>query len=165
MPYATFCVSSFRSRVFTVSLCGLLVAVAGCRNAAQSGVNNQSQTSRKEVFNRLAVDRTYEISDLGGLAGMGCTFALPGEPPPPEDPFLALERLITETVDPDSWSSNGGQATIVRQGTRDVIRQLPENHHQIQKLLEQLREERRFSRSTRGATTLLMDDGQAPVEK
>ena len=126
---------------------GLVLFVVGCSvEVGCHNPNNQPQTSRNEPFNLLAVDRTYEISDLGGLYG-GCFFPEPGDPPPPTvDPYWALERLITQTVDPGSWSANGGQATIARQGTQDVIRQTPENHRQIENFLEQLREERLSSR-------------------
>ena len=59
-----------------------------------------------------------------------------------EDAAARLQRVITESVTPDSWDSYGGLGVISRLGVRQqslVIRQYNQTHGQIEALLKKLR--------------------------
>ena len=55
------------------------------------------------------------------------------------NPMEQLQRLITKTVSPDSWSEIGGPGSIIAVNHVLVIRQTQSNLRQINQLLEQLR--------------------------
>lgn len=55
------------------------------------------------------------------------------------NPMDQLQRLITKTVSPGSWSEIGGPGSIIAVNHVLVIRQTQSNLRQIDQLLEQLR--------------------------
>lgn len=60
-----------------------------------------------------------------------------------DDLIEQIIALIQDTIAPDSWRDAGGLVGAVRElGGQLIITQTPENHTQIQRLLEQLRETR-----------------------
>jgi hypothetical protein len=60
----------------------------------------------------------------------------------------ALIKLVRETIDPVSWSRRNDPATIQERDGQFVIRQDAQNHRDIARLLDQLRETRTFQIST-----------------
>ena len=54
-------------------------------------------------------------------------------------PMDQLQRLITKTVSPGSWSEFGGSGSIIAVNHVLVIRQTQSNLRQVNQLLEQLR--------------------------
>lgn len=60
-----------------------------------------------------------------------------------EDAAVQLQRVITETVAPDSWDSYGGEGVVSRLGVRQqtlVIRQYGNIHNEIEGLLKRMRQ-------------------------
>ena len=81
-------------------------------------------------------NRVYDIAEImsAGLRGMGQGDS--GMQSRKED----LYELLTETVEPDSWFDNGGEGTLsFYENRRLVVRQTPEVHEKISKLLEEMR--------------------------
>jgi general secretion pathway protein D len=71
----------------------------------------------------------------GGMGGMG------GYPnPAPTAPIDNLIRVIVNTIEPDSWQEVGGSGTLENMNDMLVINHEYRVHHQIERLLENLRE-------------------------
>jgi type II secretory pathway component GspD/PulD (secretin) len=96
------------------------------------------------------VQKVYPVADLvvpvNGTPTSGSYFLAPGSPAQP--PTLAsgtfeahLMKLIVESIESQSWSENGGKATIdyFPIGMALVVSQTAEVHEQIAALLESLR--------------------------
>jgi beta-lactamase regulating signal transducer with metallopeptidase domain len=63
-------------------------------------------------------------------------------PPPSREKLVAdLITLIQDTIATDSWIDRGGSTGSIREADGQlIVRQSPENHRQLERLLEQLRE-------------------------
>jgi len=56
------------------------------------------------------------------------------------DNITSIIETIQQTIEPDSWYVNGGQGSIFAHGSTLIIRQSPEIHEKIGKLMANLRE-------------------------
>jgi hypothetical protein len=52
-----------------------------------------------------------------------------------------LMQLVSQIVKPDSWSEAGGPGSIAEYGGLLVVRQNPQVHREVEKLLAMLREQ------------------------
>ena len=77
----------------------------------------------------------------GGSSGAGGNREGPG--PTRQELVDQITKLVTDTVQSDSWRDNGGNVGSLRelQGQL-IVTQTPENQHSLMNLLEQLREQR-----------------------
>lgn len=95
-----------------------------------------------DLFGAVSGTRLYDIRDL--LQG-----AAENRPPDEEGGWLTraelaeeVVRLVTDTIDPDSWDRNGaaGKGHVAAAAGYLVVHQSYENHRQLENLLGQLRE-------------------------
>ncbi len=65
-------------------------------------------------------------------------------PDPEQKEADALMRVITRTIDPTSWGEMGGNGSIqyLQSAGSIIVRQTPDNHKQVQELLDALRKNR-----------------------
>ncbi len=86
--------------------------------------------------------KVYDVADLvapANLSVAGSPFAVN----PPEPNFIALTRVITTTIAPDTWDQVGGPGSIESMAYGEkyvlVISQTEEVHEEVRELLEQIR--------------------------
>jgi hypothetical protein len=140
--------------------------------ASSPGVSTPSDKSPRDARNAPMETRAYDITDLlvdvpdfdppsllpGAASRRATTQTVPRETTagdrarterttPGERPgsrarsAAAIEQLVRESVEPESWKS-GRTIERLRDGEMLVIRQTPDVHRQLEKLLNQLREAR-----------------------
>jgi type II secretory pathway component GspD/PulD (secretin) len=131
---------------------------------------NVMTVSTADVLARQTVTKVYDIRDLiidipdftdapdvGAIRPVPDDLGPPAQPEPKPKPqtrpadggrsraelIESITTLVQETVDPDSWRHNGGTVGAIRelQGQL-IITQTQDNHRQVVRLLEQLRETR-----------------------
>jgi len=99
--------------------------------------------SMKQDLEQASAPVVYDVRDL---LEMMSKQTMPG--PPDEfgrtrqEVIDELTRLITETIDPDTWRDAGGSTGSMREiGGRLIVGQSPENQKKLQQFLAGLREE------------------------
>ena len=126
------------------------------------------------------VTRVYDISDLlwqktdypvpsndttGAGAGLFPQQAADPDAHPPSTNLAGdYIKLIEDTVASDSWKDNGGQIGSMREINGElVISQTPENHHQIETVLESMRSAARRMVVVRTYWLLLDPESVPPI--
>jgi beta-lactamase regulating signal transducer with metallopeptidase domain len=72
----------------------------------------------------------------------------------------AVVRLVTQTIDPDSWRENGGSVGAIKELSGQlVVTQTPENHRDLTHLIEQLHEGKSIQVTVEGRF-ISCDDGE-----
>ncbi|MBL8817266.1 MAG: hypothetical protein JNL58_14665 [Planctomyces sp.] len=94
----------------------------------QSGRQDAEEVSENSRQAHLVLT-AYPVADLVVPAGSGR----------PKVDYLTVAELIKSTIKPDSWRDDWGQITFAELNLSLVIRQTPEVHAEIAKLLSQLR--------------------------
>jgi hypothetical protein len=145
--------SRFRPR-FTLATLLLLVAVLAVglglfRGAQRFGYEEAARDharARELVHAMEVVNVIYDVADLVKPAVTSPT-------KPASVDFVPLVELITSTVSPESWRTNGGPGTIeIFETNRSlVVWQRRDNHDRLERLLKQLR--RRTPAAPKAATT------------
>ncbi|MGI9457659.1 MAG: hypothetical protein ACR2NU_13930 [Aeoliella sp.] len=97
------------------------------------GLGGGGQFSVPEVANR----QPLYLAQFGGGGGGG-RMAQVGAPAP-TNTIDNLWEVIVATVDPESWSENGGNGTLQAFGTAMVVWQTEPVHQRIEQLLQALR--------------------------
>lgn len=77
----------------------------------------------------------------GGMGGMMGGTAVSGFGSQHDARASHLMQLVTQIVKPDSWSEAGGPGSIAEYGGLLVVRQNPQAHREVEKLLAMLREQ------------------------
>ncbi|HVJ67348.1 MAG TPA: hypothetical protein VM510_05150, partial [Caulifigura sp.] len=115
------------------------ITVPGSQSSLRPGTgygpfDNQLNPGLPQVAN--GADPFADLSSLTGAAAPK-TMGGPGS----NADFQSLTNLLTDVIDPQSWSENGGQATVnSHESTLSlVIRQTQRGHEEIADLLDQLR--------------------------
>jgi hypothetical protein len=103
----------------------------------------------KRTASRL-LTRAYDLRDWPHV-GAAVARPLPSEDEtePPPDEFEELVKVITTTVEPDSWSGNGGVAEMRRVRDLLVVTQTWWNHEEVRRFLNALRADPPRPASTR----------------
>jgi Flp pilus assembly secretin CpaC len=115
------------SRMFVAVLCASALFVGEIRAGQCPGECHATQTPQMTVA-------VYSVADLVIPVATGAS-----------TPYKSLEErligLITQAIDPASWSENGGEASIqyYRLGMALVVSQTPSNQEEIVNLLTALR--------------------------
>jgi hypothetical protein len=98
--------------------------------------------STSEDLARETVTQVYDVRDLLAAMNLSQVPGLPEEGRVWQELVDELTRLITETIEADSWRDAGGSVGSLRElGGRLIVTQTPENHKQLRALLVRLREE------------------------
>ena len=100
--------------------------------------NTYDVTELIGVKARYTVELDVDVESGGGRGGGGGEIAQPTEQPTGTEDIenvASIIETIRQTIEPDSWYINGGQGSIIAHGTMLIIRQSPEIHEEIRKLI------------------------------
>ena len=122
---------------FSKALDLILDSVGGGKTKVRYSIDQNVVTiSTKEDLDKHVVIQVYDIRDL---------LASESDGPTRQQMMDAVQKLILQNVDSETWKENNGHVGSLRifdPGGQLIVTQTPENHRQIVALLDRIREER-----------------------